>query len=255
MTPTFRPDWTVRDVFVDRFYGTFAQLEVYFSPGVMTLLVAPDHGSVVLALVGLAVRLRSVRRAIDRALGAGGLRRRRRRLPPGHARRGLPLAGLRRRRSGGDGPLPAAADHDLRPRRRSRRLVAAAARRGGGRRRRARRVWHCCSSRRWASSWSASMRRWALFGALAGALVLLVAAVAIGRPYLTKQRAYPASIPQPPSVDLRRARAHEAEPVRVPARRGAGHPQRAGALPGRDVQQADGPAALRRSPARATARR
>ena len=44
------------------------------------------------------------------------------------------------------------------------------------------------------------MRRWALLGALAGALVLLVAAIAIGRPYLTKQRDYPASIPQPPSV-------------------------------------------------------
>jgi hypothetical protein len=44
------------------------------------------------------------------------------------------------------------------------------------------------------------MRRWALFGALAGALVLLVAAVAIGRPYLTKKRDYPASVPQPPSV-------------------------------------------------------
>ena len=29
--------WTVRDAFIDRFYGTFAQLEVYFSPGVMTL--------------------------------------------------------------------------------------------------------------------------------------------------------------------------------------------------------------------------
>jgi hypothetical protein len=44
------------------------------------------------------------------------------------------------------------------------------------------------------------MRRWTLFGVLAGALVLLVAAIAIGRPYFTKQRAYPASIPQPPSV-------------------------------------------------------
>jgi hypothetical protein len=44
------------------------------------------------------------------------------------------------------------------------------------------------------------MRRWTLLGALAGALVLLVGAVAIGRPYLTKKRDYPASIPQPPSV-------------------------------------------------------
>jgi hypothetical protein len=44
------------------------------------------------------------------------------------------------------------------------------------------------------------MRRWALLGGLAGALVLLIAAVAIGRPYLTQQRDYPASIPQPPSV-------------------------------------------------------
>jgi hypothetical protein len=44
------------------------------------------------------------------------------------------------------------------------------------------------------------MRRWAVLGTAAGALVLLIAAVAIGRPYLTKQRAYRASIPQPPSV-------------------------------------------------------
>jgi hypothetical protein len=44
------------------------------------------------------------------------------------------------------------------------------------------------------------MRRWALLGALAGALVLLVATVAIGRPYLTRQRDYRASVPQPPSV-------------------------------------------------------
>jgi hypothetical protein len=44
------------------------------------------------------------------------------------------------------------------------------------------------------------MRRWPLLGGLGGALVLLVAVIAIGRPYLTKQRDYPASIPQPPSV-------------------------------------------------------
>jgi hypothetical protein len=44
------------------------------------------------------------------------------------------------------------------------------------------------------------MRRRALLATLGGALVLLVAAVAIGRPYLTKQRDYPASVPQPPSV-------------------------------------------------------
>jgi hypothetical protein len=44
------------------------------------------------------------------------------------------------------------------------------------------------------------MRRWALLGGMACALVLLVTAVAIGLPYLTKQRDYPASIPQPPSV-------------------------------------------------------
>jgi hypothetical protein len=44
------------------------------------------------------------------------------------------------------------------------------------------------------------MRRWAVLGALAGALVLVIAGIAIGRPYLTKQRDFPASIPQPPSV-------------------------------------------------------
>ena len=60
MGTTFRPDWTVRDVFIDRFYGTFAQLEVYFSPSVMTLLSRLTMAAVVLALIGLAVRLRSV---------------------------------------------------------------------------------------------------------------------------------------------------------------------------------------------------
>ena len=61
MAPSFRPDWTVRDAFIDRFYGTFAQLEVYFSPGVMTLLARLTLAAVVLALVGLFIRLRSVR--------------------------------------------------------------------------------------------------------------------------------------------------------------------------------------------------
>jgi hypothetical protein len=61
MTPTFLPSWTVRDVFIDRFYGTFAQLEVFFAPGVMTLLARLTVAGIVLALVGLAVRLRSVR--------------------------------------------------------------------------------------------------------------------------------------------------------------------------------------------------
>jgi hypothetical protein len=60
MAPSFRPDWTVRDAFVDRFYGTFAQLDVFFSPGVLNLLARLTQAAVVLALVGLVVRLRSV---------------------------------------------------------------------------------------------------------------------------------------------------------------------------------------------------
>lgn len=44
------------------------------------------------------------------------------------------------------------------------------------------------------------MGKWPVLGALAGAAVLLVTAIAIGRPYFTKERDYPASIPQPPSV-------------------------------------------------------
>jgi hypothetical protein len=44
------------------------------------------------------------------------------------------------------------------------------------------------------------MRRWALLGGLAAALVLLFGAIAIVRPYLSEERDYPASIPQPPSV-------------------------------------------------------
>jgi hypothetical protein len=59
MAPSYRPDWTVRDVFIDRFYGTFAQLDVYFSPGVMNLLSRLTQAAIVLALVGLVVRIRS----------------------------------------------------------------------------------------------------------------------------------------------------------------------------------------------------
>ena len=61
MTPTLGPHWTSREVFIDRFYGTFAQLEVYFSPRVMALLSHLTMAAIVLALVGLGVRLRSVR--------------------------------------------------------------------------------------------------------------------------------------------------------------------------------------------------
>jgi hypothetical protein len=60
MGATFRPDWNVRDVFIDRFYGTFAQLEVYFSPGVMSFLAHATQAAAILAVVGLVVRLRSV---------------------------------------------------------------------------------------------------------------------------------------------------------------------------------------------------
>ena len=71
MAPTFRPDWTARDAFIDRFYGTFAQLEVYFSPGVMTLLWRLTAAAIVLALVGLGVRLRSVRARSTALLALG----------------------------------------------------------------------------------------------------------------------------------------------------------------------------------------
>jgi hypothetical protein len=62
METTFRPDWTVRDAFIDRFYGTFAQLEVFFSPTVMTWLARLTVLAIVLAAVGLAVRLHAARR-------------------------------------------------------------------------------------------------------------------------------------------------------------------------------------------------
>ena len=44
------------------------------------------------------------------------------------------------------------------------------------------------------------MRRPAVIGAVAVLVVLVVAAVTLGVPYLTKDRRYPASVPQPPSV-------------------------------------------------------
>jgi hypothetical protein len=61
METTFQPDWTIRDAFVDRFYGTFAQFDVFFAPSIMTLLARLTVIAVILAVIGLLVRLHSVR--------------------------------------------------------------------------------------------------------------------------------------------------------------------------------------------------
>ena len=87
------------------------------------------------------------------------------------------------------------------------------------------------------------MRSWALLGAVAGALVLLYRR---GRDRVA--RTSPSSATTPPRSRSRRRSSSvdlvaEARPARVPARRRDGHPQRARALPGGDLRQADGPPA------------
>src|SRR5206468_6328580 len=61
MSPAPGSGWNVRDVFVDRFYGTFAGLEVGFSSAVYTVLAVASLLLVALALAGLWARREVVR--------------------------------------------------------------------------------------------------------------------------------------------------------------------------------------------------
>ncbi len=63
MTPTIRPDWTVRDAFVERFWGTYGQLDTFVAPGVVdTIATLGLVGTLALGAV-LVARWRAVWRA------------------------------------------------------------------------------------------------------------------------------------------------------------------------------------------------
>jgi hypothetical protein len=63
MRPTIHPGYGVRQVFIDRFLGTFAQLEVMFSPATLDFLSRAAEVVAIAALVGLAVSWRRLARA------------------------------------------------------------------------------------------------------------------------------------------------------------------------------------------------
>jgi hypothetical protein len=65
MNPAIGPVWHARQVFIDRFYGTYGGLDVVFTPGALSLLYDVSRAAIVLALVGLVTRHRSVRRWPD----------------------------------------------------------------------------------------------------------------------------------------------------------------------------------------------
>jgi 4-amino-4-deoxy-L-arabinose transferase-like glycosyltransferase len=63
MKPTIHPGYGVRQVFIDRFLGTFAQLEVVFSPATLDFLSRAAEVTAVAAIVGLVVHRRRLARA------------------------------------------------------------------------------------------------------------------------------------------------------------------------------------------------
>lgn len=65
MDPAIGPPWHARQVFIDRFYGTFGGLDVVFTPGPLNLLNRLSEIGILLAGVGLATRWRAVRRWPD----------------------------------------------------------------------------------------------------------------------------------------------------------------------------------------------
>jgi hypothetical protein len=62
MRPTIHAGYGVRQVFIDRFLGTFAQLEVTFSPATLDFLSRAAEVTAVAAIVGLVVRWRRLAR-------------------------------------------------------------------------------------------------------------------------------------------------------------------------------------------------
>lgn len=62
MKPTIHPGYGVRQVFIDRFLGTFAQLEVTFSPATLDFLSRAAEVTAVAAIIGLVVHRRRLAR-------------------------------------------------------------------------------------------------------------------------------------------------------------------------------------------------
>ncbi|HMD51642.1 MAG TPA: hypothetical protein VKG62_02925, partial [Solirubrobacteraceae bacterium] len=62
MAETIHPGYGVRQVFIDRFLGTFAQLEVMFSPATLNFLSRAAEVTAVAAIVGLVVYRRRLAR-------------------------------------------------------------------------------------------------------------------------------------------------------------------------------------------------
>ncbi len=62
MSQTIHPGYGVRQVFIDRFLGTFAQLEVIFSPATLDFLSRAAEVTAVAAIIGLVVHRRRLAR-------------------------------------------------------------------------------------------------------------------------------------------------------------------------------------------------
>ncbi len=75
MRATIHPGYGVRQVFIDRFLGTFAQLEVSFSPATLDFLSRAAEVTALAAIVGLVVHRRRVARApwVLAVLAVGGV--------------------------------------------------------------------------------------------------------------------------------------------------------------------------------------
>jgi hypothetical protein len=75
MGATIHPGYGVRQVFIDRFLGTFAQLEVSFSPATLDFLLRAAEVTALAAIVGLVVYRRRIARApwVMAVLAAGAL--------------------------------------------------------------------------------------------------------------------------------------------------------------------------------------
>ena len=68
MTPTLGPDWGVGDVFVDRFYSGFAQLEVVLPEALLSVVGVAALVMAGLAVVGLVVHRGALARRRDVAI-------------------------------------------------------------------------------------------------------------------------------------------------------------------------------------------
>jgi hypothetical protein len=65
MRTTIRPDWTVRDAFVDRFWGTYGQLDTFMAGGLVDAIAVAGLVGALLLVALLIARRRAVWRARD----------------------------------------------------------------------------------------------------------------------------------------------------------------------------------------------